>query len=234
MSDWNKVKNYGDGTLEWTNDQGEKLIFHAKDVALQTEPSEKAVPPQKAQAVNLKVNHCDNTLSGMFVIPKRQVIDTVCPVRTETKAEFIERIGAKVKPLNGCVPGENFETYDLPKFTDGPLGTPYKSGYEDLAQDYADVQYRSVVDDMPPGIAVAIQKPTLGGTYGKIGEPSPLYSQPSEIAPCPFCKSTNVAVTLSGSQWYVECHTCGATGPGVDDGEPDDRATAIRKWGISK
>lgn len=101
--------------------------------------------------------------------------------------------------------------------------------YDDLAKDYADIHYVSILDDMPPDVAASIRN-----AYAKSGKEMTMHPVLPEIAPCPFCKSTAVAVTLSGSQWYVECHDCGATGPGVDDGEPDDRNQAINQWAISQ
>ncbi|QCJ70466.1 hypothetical protein C9446_11760 [Providencia heimbachae] len=49
----------------------------------------------------------------------------------------------------------------------------------------------------------------------------------SEIQPCPFCGSENITLeSHSYRTWfYIQCHSCGAKGP-----EVNDKQTAITAW----
>lgn len=47
---------------------------------------------------------------------------------------------------------------------------------------------------------------------------------------CPFCNSAHTEVVCAGSAWFAECHECGATGPSIEDGVPDDSSKAAEAW----
>ncbi|MGT9852037.1 Lar family restriction alleviation protein (plasmid) [Vibrio parahaemolyticus] len=36
------------------------------------------------------------------------------------------------------------------------------------------------------------------------------------LKPCPFCGSSNVGYEFAGSQGTIDCHSCGAIGPSVE------------------
>lgn len=101
--------------------------------------------------------------------------------------------------------------------------------YADLAKDYGDIHYVSILDDMPPDVAASIRN-----AYEESGKKMTMYPVLPEIAPCPFCKSTTVALVYHLSDLYVQCHDCGATGPGIRNRDQDSRKQAIDQWATSQ